>query len=81
MTPDNQRIAPGDRLTLRAEALDANGRAISGLAVAWTTSNPLTALVTSNGTVIGVLHGDAAITATIGGKSGSVRVRVRGRDD
>jgi uncharacterized protein YjdB len=69
-------------MTLRAEPLDANGRAVSGSpAVVWTTSNPFVAVVNSSGTVIGILQGDASITATIGGKSGSVRVRVRGRDD
>ncbi|MGZ8458343.1 MAG: Ig-like domain-containing protein, partial [Gemmatirosa sp.] len=82
VSPDNQRIGTGDRLTLSVQALDASGRVIAGShTVAWTTSNPFVAVVTSSGTVIGLLQGDASITATIAGKSGSVRVRVRRDDD
>ncbi|WP_284352167.1 beta strand repeat-containing protein [Roseisolibacter agri] len=78
VTPDNSRIEPGQRVTLSAEPLDAQGRVIqTTLAVTWTSSNPLVAVVSSSGQVTGLTRGDATITATIGGRSGSALVRVR----
>lgn len=78
VTPNNPRIEPGDRVTLTAEPLDAQGRVVSTTeAVTWSTSNPLVALVSSSGVVLGILRGDATITATVGGRSGSTTVRVR----
>ena len=74
--PDSLVLAAGASGTLSAIALDAQGNAISGRAVTWTTSNAAIASLGAGGTVNGVAEGTAEITATVEGITAKVRVQV-----
>lgn len=76
MTPTNPRIDEGEKIQLTATAYDAANNVIPGVTFTWTTSHPNRATVTSTGLVTGVNNGNATITASAGGKSGSTTVRV-----
>lgn len=65
-------VLVGDSVRLVATAVNASGGAISNAAVAWKSSAPSVALVRPNGTVLAVGAGSATITATAGGKQGTV---------
>jgi uncharacterized protein YjdB len=58
--------------TLRA----ADGTLLTGRPIEWSSDNPAVARVDSTGRVLAVAPGDAAITATSEGRSGSAQVRV-----
>jgi uncharacterized protein YjdB len=74
------RLEPGQRAQLSAEALDQNGRVMSGVTFTWSTSNPLVAGVSGSGNVQALLPGSATITARAGDKSGGATVEVRRND-
>jgi uncharacterized protein YjdB len=76
VTPATASITVGQTTTLTAQTLDANGNALTGRAVAWASSNPGIATVSESGVVTGVTPGDATITATSEGKSGTATVTV-----
>lgn len=67
---------PGQSAPLRANATMSDGTVqdVTGIA-SWTSSNPGIASV-QGGTVSAVSNGDATITATHGGRSGQIQVRV-----
>ena len=70
----------GDQVKLDVEALDRNGRAITGLgAPSWATSDDRVASLRGNGNVRGESVGRASVTATLGGRSVSALVEVRAR--
>ena len=60
-------------------ALDANGNALVGRPIAWSSSSPTIASVTQSGRVTGLLPGTAAISATIEGRVGISQVTVLSR--
>ena len=66
----------GDTVRLSAEAMDANGHAVSGTAFTWTTSSALVAVVDSAGLVTAMGNGRAEITAASGAVSGTATVTV-----
>ena len=76
--PDSS-LLEGQLLTGTASALDSAGRVITGLPVAWQSSNPSVATVTSAGAVSAIAAGSATISAIIGGKVGSIPVTVARR--
>ena len=76
VTPPTASITVGQTTTLTAQPLDANGNALTGRAVAWASSNAGVATVSDAGVVTGVAPGDATITATSEGKSGTATVTV-----
>ena len=76
VSPAEAEIAPGDTLRLTAEALDANGHAVENAEFAWASSDEATATVDASGLVTGVAAGEAAITATSGGVTGSAALTV-----
>ena len=76
VTPPTASITVGQTTTLTAQTLDANGNALTGRAVAWASSNAGVATVSDAGVVTGVAPGDATITATSEGKSGTATVTV-----
>ncbi len=55
---------------------DASGAPLSGRAVTWTSSAPTVAAVSSSGVVTGLTPGNAVITATSEGKSGTATITV-----
>jgi uncharacterized protein YjdB len=76
VTPPTASVVVGQTTTLSAQPVDANGAALSGRAIAWSTSNDKVATVDQSGVVIGVAAGQATITATSEGKSGTAVVTV-----
>ncbi len=66
----------GGLLQLTATARDADGNIVSGQSTTWSSTNTGVASVSSDGLVNGVVQGSATITATIGGKSGSIQIAV-----
>jgi uncharacterized protein YjdB len=75
-SPAQATVATGGSVPLRATATDAAGNAVSGIAFGWSSSNPAVAVVSEIGLVTGVSPGAAQITATAGGRSGSMTVTV-----
>ncbi len=76
VAPATGRMQVGDSLRVEAVARDAQGSALSGRAVAWTSSNAAIASVNSSGVIRGTGAGSAVITATVEGKSATVSVTV-----
>ena len=69
-------LTVGETTTATATLRDAQGNVLSGRTVTWSTSDASVATVSSSGVVTAVGAGSAAITATSGGRSGSVGVGV-----
>jgi hypothetical protein len=77
VTPAAASVQTGATVQLAAQPRDAAGTALSGRAVAWTTSDAAVATVnSSSGLVTGVAAGTASITATSEGKQGVATVTV-----
>src|SRR5579859_5509414 len=75
VTPHHDSIVARQQATLSAAATDSKGAAISGT-MAWISSNPLVAVVSSGGVVTAISAGQATISAAQGGKSDSSVVTV-----
>ena len=76
--PAAAEIAVGEGLGLRTTVTLADGGIISGLPVAWSSSNPGVASVDAGGVVRGVGAGKATITATVDHVSGTASISVVG---
>ena len=76
VTPANPRIDEDETIQMTATAYDAANNVIQGVTFTWTSSHTNRATVSSTGLVRGVNDGNATITASAGGKSGSTTVRV-----
>lgn len=77
LTPaKTQTLKKGDRLTFKVAALDRKGQKVAGVPVAWKSSNPKVATVSSGGVVSAVAKGSAKITASATGKAATVGVSV-----
>jgi uncharacterized protein YjdB len=74
--PPNPSVEAGSTVQLTATPRDANGNALDGRAVSWSSGDPKIATVDNNGRVTGVAEGSVTITATSEGKSGGVTVKV-----
>jgi acetyl esterase/lipase len=70
-------LQPGETIQLTAIPQDANGTVVTGVALSWSSSNPLAASVSGNGSVEAVGVGDATIRVTGEGKSAEAQVHVR----
>ncbi|HEU0077532.1 MAG TPA: Ig-like domain-containing protein, partial [Longimicrobiaceae bacterium] len=77
--PDSVIVAAGDLRSVTARVTDLFGNVGDGRGrgLTWTSSNPAVATVSQLGRVTGVAPGDATVTATRDGLSGSARVMVR----
>src|SRR5207253_2363134 len=71
VTPATATVQAGQTVQLTATPRDANGAALSGRAVSWSSSNTSVATVSNAGLVSAVTTGSATITATSEGKSGT----------
>ena len=72
-------VRVGGTVPVHATLLSAGGNVIQGRAVSWTSSDPAIATVsgtTDDGLVTGVSTGTTTITASSGGKTGTVQVTV-----
>lgn len=76
VTPPATTLAIGATATLTATVKQANGAVLTGRAVTWSSSAPNIATVSGSGVVTAVAAGNATITATSEGKSGTASVTV-----
>ena len=76
VTPSANPLVVGQTVQLKAEPRDGSGQILAGRAVAWTSSAPAVASVSSTGLVTALTPGEATITAATEGKSGTVSVAV-----
>jgi alpha-tubulin suppressor-like RCC1 family protein/uncharacterized protein YjdB len=76
VTPRSSTVPIGGTVQLNAVPMDANGTPISGSVASWVSSSDLVARVSAQGVVTSVGAGQATITATVDGKSGSGVVTV-----
>src|SRR5206468_839509 len=74
VTPATATVQAGQTVQLTATPRDANGAALSGRAVSWSSSNTSVATVSSSGLVSGVTLGSATISATSEGKTGTASI-------
>ena len=77
VSPDKVTLSSGDTLPLAAVLRAADGTALTGRMVTWTTSNPEVITVSEKGVVRAVAAGLARVTATSEGKSASAGVMVQ----
>ncbi|MCC6316302.1 MAG: Ig-like domain-containing protein [Gemmatimonadaceae bacterium] len=76
--PDSS-ILEAQVLQASATARDSAGNTISGATIAWQSSNPAIATVTSTGRVTGIVAGNVNIIALSGGKTATIPVVVSKR--
>ncbi len=76
VNPPTVALDPQETSQLSATPRDANGTALSGRTISWSTSASGVATVTSAGLVTAVSPGEATITATSEGRSGSAVITV-----
>lgn len=76
LSPSSAEIPVLETRQFTATLEDADGNVLSGREVVWTSDSPLTASVSSSGVVLGLIPGDATITATSEGRQGTASVRV-----
>jgi uncharacterized protein YjdB len=75
--PDSAYLNAGERVDLSAVATDAQGVALTGRVVVWSTANAGVATVSANGVVMAVGEGSVVIRATVDGVTGSATIHVR----
>src|SRR3989454_1180009 len=76
VTPASATVAAGQSIHLTATPKDANGNALSGRVVTWSSSNTAVASVNAGGFVTSSAAGSATITAASEGKSGTSAITV-----
>ena len=76
VSPPVDTLVEGDTLRLAAVASDANGHAVEGEVFAWSSTDTLVARVDDAGLVTGVVAGEAEVTATSSGVTGSAALVV-----
>jgi len=74
--PESVTITVQSSVAMSAMARDANGNALSGRAITWTSNNQSVAIVDSAGVVFGVAVGSAFVTATSEGLSDTAAIAV-----
>src|SRR5690348_15346631 len=77
VTPSSDDVVVTQTLQLTAVPKDAQGGALSGRTIAWSSSDASRATVSSTGLVTGVTPGDVTITASAEGKSGTATISVK----
>jgi uncharacterized protein YjdB len=77
VTPSSDNVVVTQTLQLSAVAKDAQGGALPGRTIAWSSSDASRATVSSTGLVTGVTPGDVTITASAEGKSGTATITVK----
>jgi uncharacterized protein YjdB len=76
VTPNANPLFVGQTAQLSAVPRDADGRELAGRTVQWSTSDLSIATVTSTGLVTAIAPGNATVTATSEGKTGTASVAV-----
>lgn len=75
--PEAVTLAPGQTTTLSATPRDAGGIPLSGRTITWATGNASVATVSAAGMVTAVAAGNALISATSEGRTGTAQVTVQ----
>lgn len=75
-TPSVGQLLVGTTLPFEATAVDANGVALTGVPLSWSSSDNRVATVSNDGVVTAVASGQATITVTGGGASTTVPITV-----
>ncbi len=76
LSPTSGSLDVGERLTLTVTPRDRQGSSLPDRVVAWTSSNPNVAAVSSDGTVRGIAPGAATIAATSGAGTATAAITV-----
>src|SRR6185295_6603066 len=76
VSPGSATVLAGQAVQLTATPKDANGNALTGRTVTWSSSNTSVAIADVNGNVTGMAPGSATITATSEGQSGTASITV-----
>ena len=76
VSPNPAGVAVGGTVQLTAVAKDSAGNVLTGRSITWTSNSTGVATVSASGLVGGVSVGNATITATSEGKSGTAAVNV-----
>lgn len=76
VSPGTVSVAAGTSAQLSAAPLDAGGLALTGVALTWASSAPAVASVNASGLVTALTTGNATITATSAGITGSAAITV-----
>ena len=76
VSPSSASVPAGSTVQLTATPKDANGNALSGRTITWSSSNTAVVTVSSSGLVTGIVAGSATITATSEGQSGTAAITV-----
>lgn len=76
VTPTTPTVIAGGTRQLAATTLSAAGATLTGRAIAWSSSNTSVATVSSSGLALGVSPGNAVISATAEGITGSATITV-----
>lgn len=76
LSKDTATLVPKQTLVLGVTAYDAHGNFVTGQPTFWASSAASVAAVTQDGIVSGVAAGTANITATVAGKSATLRLTV-----
>ncbi len=76
VSPSSGTVSVGQALQLAATLRDASGNVLTGRAVTWSSNLLSVAGVSGSGLVTGLLTGNATITATSEGQSGSASITV-----
>jgi len=76
VSPASASIQLGETVQLIATPQDANGNALSGRTMTWSSNNTTVATVSSSGLVTGQAAGSATITATSEGQSGTAALTI-----
>ncbi|HEV8364355.1 MAG TPA: Ig-like domain-containing protein [Gemmatimonadaceae bacterium] len=76
LDPPSASITVGANLTMRATALNSSGREVVGQTFTWASSAPAIVSVTAAGVATAVAVGNATVTATTSGVSGSASINV-----
>jgi len=79
VSPASDVVVVSQTLQLSAVPRDAQGTALTGRAVSWTSSDATRATVSSTGMVTGVAPGAVTITATSEGKVGTASITVQAK--
>jgi|GEM_PF-6625545 len=69
---DSLSVVPGDSVQLTATPVDAQGRAVAGVTLVWTSSDTTVATVSSSGLARAIDIGEADISVDVAGSSSSV---------
>src|SRR5437870_8691877 len=76
VSPASASVSVGQTVRLTATRKDANGTALSGAVVTWSSNNAAVATVSGSGLVTAVAAGSVTSTATSGGISGPAAITV-----